>query len=205
MKKLLLVCVTVAASLLFSSNAQAQAKIGYFDDQSVLSLFPNINKVDSLLASYVKDSLNVEYAYTIKEYQRRDSLFKKDSAGMPAKARQMATDELGSLYYKLSNWQNYAQQMQEGKLDELLMPYRQKIAVALQDVVKEGKYTIILKSEALVSPYYFQPSILDNLTIRVAMKLKLDLPKEVLDAWKAAGGTLPGGGTTPANKPAPKG
>jgi hypothetical protein len=36
-----------------------------------------------------------------------------------------------------------------------------------------------------------QPNILDNLTIRVAMKLNLPLPQEIMDAWKQAGGVVP--------------
>ncbi len=203
MKKLLLVCVTVAASLLFSNNAQSQVKIGYFDEQTLLSLFPGIEKVDTLMNSYVKDSLNVEYQYSVVEYQRRDSLFKKDSATMPAKAREMAVSELNKLYYKIANWQQYAQEMQQEKMDRLLMPYRQQMMIALQQVVAENKYTLVLKAEA-ISPYVDPTlSILDNLTIRTAIKLKLDLPQQWADAWKAAGGTIPGSGTkaaTPASK-----
>lgn len=204
MKKLLLVCVTVAASLLFSNNAQSQVKIGYFDEQTLLSLFPGINKVDTLMNSYVRDSLNVEYAYSVKEYQRRDSIFKKDSLTMPAKAREMAVEELNQFYYKIANWQQYSQEMQQDKMDRLLLPYRQQMVAALQQVVAENKYTLVLKAEA-ISPY-IDPSlsILDNLTIRTAIKLKLELPKEWTDAWKAAGGTIPGSaGTKPATQ-APK-
>lgn len=203
MKKLLLVCVTVAASLLFSNNAQSQVKIGYFDEQTLLSLFPGIDKIDTLMNSYVRDSLNVEYQYSVVEYQRRDSLFKKDSATMPAKAREMAIGELNRLYYKIANWQQYSQEMQQEKMDRLLLPYRQQMLVALQQVIAENKYTLVLKAEA-ISPYMDpNTSILDNLTIRTAIKLKLELPKEWNDAWKAAGGTIPGAGTKPATQ-APK-
>ena len=198
MKQLLLVCVTVAASLLFSNNSQAQVKIGYFDEQSLLSLFPGIDKVDSLMNSYVKDSLNVEYAYSVQDYQRRDSIFKKDSATMPAKARELAISDLNRLYYKIANWQQYSQEMQQEKMDRMLLPYRQQMAAALQQVVAENKYTLVIKSEALST--YFEPPMLDNLTIRVAMKLKFELPQNLMDAWKAAGGTLPAGAGT--NKPA---
>ncbi|MEY4553122.1 MAG: hypothetical protein RL099_1450, partial [Bacteroidota bacterium] len=59
---------------------------------------------------------------------------------------------------------------------------------ALQQIVAEQKYTLVLKTETL-SPY-MQPNILDNLTIRVAMKLNLALPQEIMDAWKQAGGTV---------------
>ncbi len=201
MKKFLLVCAVFAAGFLFSNSAKAQApKIGYFDEQSALVLFPGINKIDTLINSYRLDSLQEEYKYTVADFQRRDSIFKKDSATMPAKAREMATREIMQLRYKLVNWQQYQQQMEEAKYEQLLAPYKQKIFEAVQAVVAEQKYTILLKAET-ISPY-MQPPLLDNVTIRVAMKLKLPLPKEVEDAWKAAGGTV-AGSAAPA-KPAAK-
>ena len=201
MKKLLFVCVVLAASLLFSNSTNAQVKIGYFDEQSLLSLFPDIQKIDTIINNFVKDSLNPEYAYTVQDYQRRDSLFKKDSATMPAKARELALSDLNRLGYKLANWQQYAQEMQNGKMEQSLLPYRQKMLAALQQIIAEQKYTMVLKSETL-SPY-MEHNILDNLTIRVAMKLNLPLPQQIMDAWKQAGGTLPAPSKTAA--PAKKG
>lgn len=200
MKKLLFVCVVLAASLLFSNSTNAQVKIGYFDEQSLLSLFPDIQKVDTIINSYVKDSLNPEYAYTVQDYQRRDSLFKKDSATMPAKARELALSDLNRLGYKLANWQQYAQEMQNGKMEQSLLPYRQKMVTALQQIVADQKYTLVLKTETLYLYPYMQPNILDNLTIRVAMKLGLPLPQEIMDAWKQAGGVVP---AAPAKTAAP--
>jgi Skp family chaperone for outer membrane proteins len=201
MKKLLFVCVVLAASLLFSNSTNAQVKIGYFDEQSLLSLFPDIQKIDTIINNFVKDSLNPEYAYTVQDYQRRDSLFKKDSATMPAKARELALSDLNRLGYKLANWQQYAQEMQNGKMEQSLLPYRQKMLAALQQIIAEQKYTMVLKSETL-SPY-MEHNILDNLTIRVAMKLNLPLPQQIMDAWKQAGGSLPAPAKTAA--PAKKG
>jgi len=197
MKKLLFVCVVLAASLLFSNTTNAQVKIGYFDEQSLLSLFPDIQKVDTIINNFVKDSLNPEYAYTVQDYQRRDSLFKKDSATMPAKARELALSDLNRLGYKLANWQQYAQEMQNGKMEQSLLPYRQKMLAAFQQIVTEQKYTLVLKTETL-SPY-MEPNILDNLTIRVAMKLNLPLPQQIMDAWKQAGGAV----SAPAKTAAP--
>jgi len=196
MKKLLFVCVAFAASLLFSKNTSAQqAKIGYFDEQQTLSLFPGINKIDTLIAIYRTDSLGVEYNYTYSDYQRRDSIFKKDSASMPAKARELAIGELNRAKYKLVNWQEYARQMDEAKLEQLLTPYKQRMFDAMKLVIAEQKYTMVL-NESSLSLYGPKP-LLDNLSIRVAMKLKLPLPKEVEDAWKAA---LNGGSSAPAKK-----
>jgi hypothetical protein len=103
------------------------------------------------------------------------------------------------LKYKLINWQQYQQESMQQKQETLLLPYRQKIAAALSEVVAEQKYNFVLKADAL-SPYA-QPSIADNLTIRVAMKLKLPLPKEIEDAFKAAtGGAAPAKAAAPAKK-----
>jgi Skp family chaperone for outer membrane proteins len=185
----------------FSNSAIAQTKIGYFDDQSVIALFPGIQeKLDTVLNSYAKDSLQDEYNYTLKDYQVKDSIYRRDSVDLSKrpKALQMATDDLNKLKYKLINWQQYQQQMMEQKQEGLLLPYRQKIAQALSEVVAEQKYNLVLKADAL-SPYA-QPSIADNLTIRVALRLKLPVPKDIEDAFKAA----TGGAAKPAT-PAKKG
>jgi len=195
MKKGFLIAAILLVAVSLTNTASAQIKIGYFDDQSVISLFPGIQeKLDSVLRSYAQDTLQDEYNYTLKDYQVKDSIYKKDSADLSKrpKALEMATTDLNKLKYKLINWQQYQQQAMQQKEEGLLLPYRQKVAAALSEVVAENKYNFVLKAESL-SPYA-QPSIADNLTIRVAMKLKLNLPKEVVDAFKAA----TGGGTTPA-------
>ncbi len=194
MKKLLFVCVALTASLLFTKNASAQAKIGYFDEQMTLSFFPGINKIDTLISVYQNDSLGVEYTYRVSEFQRADSIFKKDSATMPIKARELAMRDLNQKKYTLINWQQYYQQMSEAKLEQMLAPYKQRMFEALKTVLAEQRYTLVLNSSAL-SPYA-QPPLLDNLSIRVAQKLKLPLPKEIDDAWKAA----TGGGTAAPKK-----
>ena len=193
MKKGFLVAVILFIAASFTTSATAQTKIGYFDDQSVIALFPGIQeKLDTVLRSYAQDTLQEEYNYTLKDYQIKDSIFRRDSAELSkkAKAYEMATTDLNKLKYKLINWQQYQQSMMQQKEEGLLLPYRQKVAAALSEVVAENKYTLVLKADAL-SPYA-QPSIADNLTIRVAIKLKLALPKDVEDAFKAAtGGTAP--------------
>ena len=201
MKKGFLFAAILLVAASFNNTASAQVKIGYFDDQSVIALFPGIQeKLDTVLKSYAQDSLQDEYNYTLKDYQVKDSIYKRDSVDLSKrpKALQMATDDLNRLKYKLINWQQYQQQSMEQKQESLLLPYRQKIATALGEVVAEQKYTLVLKAESL-SPYT-QPSIADNLTIRVAMKLKLPLPKEIEDAFKAATSVAPAAKPAAAKK-----
>ena len=200
MKKVLFAAILLMA-VSFTNSASAQTKIGYFDDQSVIALFPGIQeKLDTILNSFAKDTLQDEYNYTLKSYQVKDSIFRKDSVDLSKrpKAFEMATTELNQLKYKLINWQQYQQEAMQQKQESVLLPYRQKIAQALNEVVAEQKYNLVLKADAL-SPYA-QPSIADNLTIRVAMKLKLALPKEVEDAFKAATGGAPAKTAAPAKK-----
>ena len=202
MKKGFLFAAILFVAASFTNTASAQVKIGYFDDQNVLALFPGIQeKLDTVLKSYAQDSLQDEYNYTLKTYQNQDSIYRKDSVNLSKrpKALQLATDELNKLKYKLINWQQYQQESMQQKQETLLLPYRQKIAAALSEVVAEQKYNFVLKADAL-SPYA-QPSIADNLTIRVAMKLKLPLPKEIEDAFKTAtGGAAPAKAAAPAKK-----
>jgi len=200
MKKVLFAAILLVA-VSFTNSASAQTKIGYFDDQSVIALFPGIQeKLDTILNSFAKDTLQDEYNYTLKSYQVKDSIFRKDSVDLSKrpKALEMATTELNQLKYKLINWQQYQQEAMQQKQETVLLPYRQKLAQALNEVVAEQKYNLVLKADAL-SPYA-QPSIADNLTIRVAMKLKLALPKEVEDAFKAATGGAPAKTAAPAKK-----
>jgi len=186
MKKSLFVCMAFVAMLLISNTTSAQQKIGYFDEQLTLSLFPGIGKVDTLLSSYQNDSLRLEYEARVYEFNRADSIYKKDSATMPAKARELAQKDLAQKRYMLINWQQIGQQMYEQKMEQLLNPYKQRMFEGLKQVIAEQKYTYVLNSNSL-SPYA-QPPLLDNLSIRVAMKLKLPLTKEIEDAWKAASG-----------------
>jgi Skp family chaperone for outer membrane proteins len=207
MKKGFLFAAILLVAVSFTNSASAQTKIGYFDDQSVIALFPGIQeKLDTVLQSYAKDSLQEEYNYTLKDYQVKDSIYKRDSADLSKrpKALEMATTDLNRLKYKLINWQQYQQESMQQKQEQLLLPYRQKVAAALSEVVAENKYNLVLKADAL-SPYA-QPSIADNLTIRVAMKLKLTLPKEVEEAFRVATGGAPAKAAAPAAKaPAKKG
>ena len=195
MKKLLFVCLAFSLALCFSNNAGAQQKIGYFDDQKVLGLMPGIEKITPLLESFQRDSLQVEYEYTLKDYQRQDSLWKKDSAGLAPKARELALADLRKLREKIIYWQQYSQQLLEQKQESLLNPFRNKIFEAFNQVLAEQKYTLVLKQEVL-SPYLVNPPLLDDIALRVIIKMKLPLPKEVEDAWRAAGGTGLGAATS---------
>jgi len=175
-----------------------QIKIGVFDEESVLGLFPDIQKVQSALDQYAQDSLKGEYEYTVSEFKRLDSTFKKDSATLAPSVKSLMQKDIATNYSKIANWQQYQQQMLQAKQNQLLEPYLKKVYAAFQEIVAEQKYTWVLKKDACVIP----GGLADNISIKVAQKLKLPLPQELIDELKKQG--LPTGSTETGTKPAVK-
>ena len=66
----------------------------------------------------------------------------------------------------------------------------------LQDVIKEQKYTHVFKPTDVI---FAEKS--EDIALRVLAGLKIPLPKEVLDAIKAAGISTANGPAQPAPKP----
>jgi Skp family chaperone for outer membrane proteins len=185
-----------ALSLFVTTQTNAQVKIGTFDEEAILSLMPGIQKVDTLLQKYMADSLKPEYEYEIYQFQTKDSTFKRDSANMNSSVKAIVKKEIGQHLAKIQNWQQYQQQMLQGKQQEYLRPYLEKIYAALQVVLQEQKYTHVFKKDVFI---YADKS--DELMLRVIQKLKIPVPKDVEDQIKALGGAAP---ATPAKAPAKK-
>ena len=180
MKKVFLFSVAIIATFMFSTTTKAQGKIGSFDEESVLGLMPGIQKVDTILQKYVEDSLKTEYEYELSEYKRQDSVLKDSAHPVSGSLKVILQKELGSHLAKIQNWQQYQNQKLQQKQEELLVPYRQKIYDALREIIAEQKYVYVFKSEVFFAPIPLQ----DNLSIKVAQKLKLKLPVEVEQALK---------------------
>ncbi|HQV05565.1 MAG: OmpH family outer membrane protein [Chitinophagaceae bacterium] len=174
MKKLLTVIV-LAAGLIFSNNAAAQVKIGYIRVDDMVGLMPETAKLDSVLQTYQKDSINPQYAQIIELYNYKDSVF-KDSVKTPASVRQQISKELPQLLYQIQNWQQIVNQALQNKQDEYLAPLYRKVYKAIQDIAKEKKYTYILNKETLL----VAPDA-DDISLLVANKLNLKIPKSDSD------------------------
>ena len=74
MKRIILSVFMLTALSAISNKTNAQTKIGYFDENTVLGLMPGIQKVDTLLNQFNQDSLQGEYEYTLGEFKRKDDL-----------------------------------------------------------------------------------------------------------------------------------
>ncbi len=173
MKKVITVFV-VSMGLLFSGiNANAQNKAGHISVDQVVSIMPELKKIDTLLQKFQVDSINTELSYLAQEYSHKDSLLNKnkDSAKIPSPIRNQYRQDIQNITYKVQNWEAYTQQEMERKQNELLAPIYKKVQDAINAVAKENGYGYVYKSEALI----VAPQA-DDLLPLVAKKLNIKLP-----------------------------
>jgi outer membrane protein len=166
----------LAAVVVFgASNVKAQGqKSAYISVEQMVSLMPELGKIDTLLQRYQADSVNAEFASLIQDYNYKDSLLTKtDTTKIPKATLRQYRRDLESAAYQVQNWQQISQQAMQAKQQELLGPVYQKVMDAIRTVAKENGYGFVYNQEALlVAP----PS--DNLLPLVAKRLKVNLPNQ---------------------------
>ena len=167
---LLAAILVVAAS---NVNAQGQ-KSGYISVEQMVSLMPELGKIDTLLQKFQSDSLNTEFQALIQDYQYRDSMLTKtDTTKMPASVKREHRQQMEGAAYQIQNWQQISQNVMQSKQQELLAPVYQKVMDAVRAVAKDNGYGFVYNQEALlVAP----PA--DNLMPLVAKRLKVNLPTQ---------------------------
>ncbi|GAB4093141.1 OmpH/Skp family outer membrane protein [Flaviaesturariibacter terrae] len=180
-------------SLLGATEASAQ-KIGYISVDEVVSLMPELPRLDTQLQRYQIDSLAPRYSYMLSEFQRKDSMVNgADSLkNYPnASVRGQVREEVAQLANTLQNWQQIAGQAYENKKNALLEPVLRKVYTAINVVAKENNYAYVLSKENLiVAPQG------DDMLILVSRKLNIKLPAGVGAPTGAPAGA-PAGGARP--------
>ncbi len=149
MKKVTTLIMTVMALVIFSSNINAQNKIGYISVDEVLGAMPEVKKVQGDLASY-DSSLQINYSETLKEYLSKDSTFRKDSLKLSPALRQAKESELDKLAGELQNFQQNYQNMLTEKRNQLMQPVVEKAVATIKEVAKANGYTYVFSKEALL-------------------------------------------------------
>lgn len=145
MKKLLFVCLMSLG--LFT--ASAQNKIGYINTEELISEMPEAIKADAELKEY-QTSLGLQYQDMMKELNDKDSIFVKDSLKYSASMKEIKREELISLYQRLQNWNNQAQELYQQKAQEKIAPLRDKAMDAIKAVAKESGYGYIIDATAII-------------------------------------------------------
>jgi outer membrane protein len=137
----------------------------------VVQLMPDYKKATAEMSQY-DSTLQIEYAETLKELNRQDSLFKMDSTKMSPAAKNAKKEMMKKLLVELQGYeQNYQQKMQQ-KQEELMAPIAQKANQLIADVAKASGYTYVFRKEALL----VQPDADDILPL-IKKKLEGGTPK----------------------------
>jgi outer membrane protein len=145
MKKLIL--VGAMAMGLFS--ASAQNKIGYINTDEIIGVMPEAEKLDNELREY-QSSLAQQGQDMMKELNDKDSLFVRDSAKLSASMKEIKKNELLSLYQRVQNWNQQAQEMYQAEAQKKITPLRNKALEAIRNVAKENGYSYILDINAVI-------------------------------------------------------
>lgn len=178
MKKLKMLAV-VAGLLIAGSGVNAQTKIGYIDAETILYLMPEVQKIDSLVQIYQRDTVGKEFNSLMATYQFKDSIYRDSSGKVNAAVKEQTGKELAQLTQTLQNWQQIAQEAVQNKQSQLLAPVMRKIQDAIQAVAKEKGYTYVLSRESMI----VAPDA-DNLLQAVAKKLNVTVPPQLLPGYK---------------------
>ncbi len=203
MKKVLFVVLAVAGLVFAGTSAHAQAaKIGVFDVDIMVQAMPGYRVVDSMLQIYEQDSLKGEYDFSMREYSRLDSTFKKDSADkVSASVLGYITKQRNEVATTLVYWQQISQQKTDRKRQELAGPLFEKVLGAYSKVLQTNNYLVVLKPGA-----YEMGSKVENVFEKVARELKIPLPEQLRSQGQeeAMAEPEPKKTTSAPAKPAPK-
>jgi len=168
------ITLLLCAVMLFpASAAKAQMKTAYISVDEMVSIMPETAKINGLIDSYKKDTIQPKYNELFAMYESKLKKY-NDSLNTTAAVHKQLEDELTPIYYQLQNWDQITNQAVEAKQNELLSPIYKKVYDAIKLVAKEKGYSFVANKEAyLVAP------VGDDLIVAVAAKLKVPLPKTV--------------------------
>jgi outer membrane protein len=135
--------------LMTAGQVSAQTKMAYVSIDEVVQLMPEYKKAMGEMAQF-DSALQINYAETVKELNRQDSMFKSDSVKMSNALRTANREKMKKLLVDLQSFeQTYQQQMQQ-RQEELMSPVAQKATALINEVAKASGYTYVFRKEALL-------------------------------------------------------
>lgn len=152
MKKLVaMICIAVAGMISTGAMAQTAAplKAAYVSVDEVVQMMPEYRKAMGDLSQF-DSALQINYAETLQELNRQDSIMKADSTKWSNAQKTAKRESMRKLFTDLQGFeQQYQQQMQQ-KQEELLAPVAQKANQLIQEVARAAGYTHVFRKEALL-------------------------------------------------------
>jgi outer membrane protein len=110
---------------------------------------PEAEKADAELKDY-QASLAQQGQDMMKELNDKDSLFVRDSAKLSPSMKEIKKNELVSLYQRVQNWNQQAQEMYQAEAQKKIAPLRTKALDAIKSVAKKNGYSYILDVNSVI-------------------------------------------------------
>jgi outer membrane protein len=154
MKKIVLFGMIAMSVLGFTNTASAQGKIGYINTEELMGSMPESEKASKDLTEY-QALLQQQNNDLIKELNEKDSLFVRDSSKLSEVQKKFRRDELIKLYQEVQGFSQKAQELLQGRQQELLVPIRNKAMDGIKAVAKESGYAYIIDNASgmiLIAP-----------------------------------------------------
>lgn len=137
--------VALIISCSFSTQAQSTPKIGYIDFNAILAGMPGIDSVKIKLQKY-QQTLSDQMDAMKAEFENKYLDYQNSASSMSDLIKQTKEKELSDLQGRIDAFQQKANQDLQAKQQELVAPFIEKAKGAVQEVAKEGKYTMVLNA-----------------------------------------------------------
>lgn len=147
MKKLILIACIIVAGMI-TTEAKAQMKAAVVSIEEVIQLMPEYKKASQELAQF-DSALQINYAETLKELQRQDSVIKADSAKWSSAQKTAKQQAFTKLLTEFQNFEQVYQQQKQQKEEELFTPVFQKATQLIKDIAKSNGYSHVFRKEAM--------------------------------------------------------
>ncbi len=148
MKKVLFLGMMFMA-LASAGSLSAQTKFAYVSVDEVVQLMPEYKKAMSEMSQF-DSALQINYAETVRELNRQDSIFKADSTKWSNAIRTANREKMKKLLVDLQGFESSYQQQMQQKQEELMTPVAQKANALIAEVAKASGYAYVLRKEALL-------------------------------------------------------
>lgn len=145
MKKLLLASVMVLGIL----SASAQTKIGFINSDELMSVMPEAAKINADLTEYQTSLQQMGQTLQKDADAKRDQYF-LDSAKLSPTMKEIRRNELVTLYSRLQNYDQEAQEKAQKYAQDKIAPVKTKALDAIKTVAKEKGYTYVFDDAASV-------------------------------------------------------
>jgi outer membrane protein len=141
--------IVLAALGLGVYSSQAQTKVAYINSEELISVMPEAEKADAELKQYQAELAQIGQDL-MKELNEKDSMFVRDSLKYSSTMKEIKKNELVTLYQKVQNWNQEAQERYQAKAQEKIAPIRTKALETVRAVAKEKKYDYVLDQNAVI-------------------------------------------------------